>query len=93
MDLHIYYIALTAVYHEYHRHESNNKNTRPSNVGILMFNFFKHSLIVLAYFLSGSEMASASPAANCCSRERYFRTAVEAILKNWTALQLAVHQA
>jgi len=38
-------------------------------------------------------MASASPAANCCSRERYFRTAVEAILKNWTALQLAVHQA
>jgi len=26
------------------------------------------------------------------SRERYFRTSVEAILKNWTALQLAVHQ-
>ena len=43
MDLHIYYIALTAVYHKYHRHESNNKNTRPSDVGILMFDFLKHS--------------------------------------------------
>ena len=42
MDLHInQYIALTAVNHKYHRHESNNKNTRPSDAGILMF--FKHS--------------------------------------------------